>query len=149
MTSVLIVEDEPPAMRLMAWALQEAGMDVLLALDPEGAAELLTNESHCPDLIVLNSEAPVDRKRAWVTKLRSMSHGARIIDLAEDAKSAAHDTGADAYVESPYRAITLVEEIEQLLRIKKDHVQAPGGAQNPFGTPADEDVVANPTARRG
>lgn len=119
MTRVLIVEDEPPAMRLMAWALQEAGMDVLLARDPEGAVALLTEESRCPDLIVLNSEASVDRKRAWVTKLRSLSQGARIIDLAEDAKSATHDTGADAYVTSPYRAITLVEEINQLLRTVK------------------------------
>lgn len=119
MTHVLIVEDEPPAMRLMALALREAGMDVLLARDPEGAAAVLSEELRCPELIVLNSEASVDRKRAWVTTLRSLGHGARIIDLAEDAKSPAHDTGADAYVTSPYRAITLVEEINQLLGTAK------------------------------
>lgn len=116
MTRALIVEDDAPAMRLMAWALEDAGMDVLLARDPEGATSLLVDEGLEPEVIVLNSQVSVARKSAWVSELRRLSHGARIIDLAKDATSPGHDTGADAYVTSPYRATMLVAQINQVLQ---------------------------------
>ena len=110
MTRVLLIENDAPRMRLMAWALREEGFDVSTATTSDAAG---TARDAQPAVIVFNTSEPSIEKAACIGQLRAASP-ARIIDLAEDATSPGHDSGADAYLELPVTAQQLIAAIQRL-----------------------------------
>ena len=111
MTTVLIVERDDAAMRLMAWGMREEGYTVVTSA---GADELVTGERVAPDVIVFNTGMAMDVKRLWVSALRYIVPYVDIIDLCTTGDISAYDTGADGYLEAPYRVDNLVNAIEAL-----------------------------------
>lgn len=98
-TRILIIEAAEPRLRLRDWGLREEGLEVITVAGlPPGAAELR------PDIIVMNTGMPAEGNRAWVQSLRYLVPGVRIVDLVnDDHGDDAYTTGADAYVQHPYR----------------------------------------------
>lgn len=101
MQKVLIIEEDAPRIRLLAWALrQEHEYDVLAVKALRDAAKVAAVR---PDVIVFNTEMPLEDKRKWIKALRDLVPDAGIIDLhpwtSEDEPV---ETGADAYLAPPY-----------------------------------------------
>jgi DNA-binding response OmpR family regulator len=104
--NILNIQGDEPTMRVMTWILEEAGHQVFNASGPHEATRYII-----PDLIVINTNMPVHEKRACVQALRMLVPSVRIIDLAIDASEVAHDTGADAYLDKPFSAESLLEQV--------------------------------------
>lgn len=113
MTTVLIIERDDAAMRLLAWGMREEGYTVLTSA---GADELVAGERIAPDVIVFDTGMAVDVKRLWVSSLRYIVPNVDIIDLCTTADMSTYDTGADGYLEPPYRVDKLMAVIETLRR---------------------------------
>ena len=109
MTTVLLIEKDSPAVNLMEWALRQEGFEVVVATDPEAADGVALK----PDVVVFNTHMPGDGKRLWVSTLRFLVPGVSVIDLVPPGDPA-HDTGADAYLQQPYRIDELAEIITNL-----------------------------------
>jgi DNA-binding response OmpR family regulator len=117
--SVLVVDDSPTALKLVAGALREAGYDVLTAMDGEQAVESAVQ--HVPDLIVLDVLLPRQNGFEVCRRLRGHTDTARSRILLLTNKS--HDTdrewglkqGADGYLVKPVSADALLEEVARML----------------------------------
>jgi DNA-binding response OmpR family regulator len=110
LTRVLLIENDAPAMRLMAWALREEGFDVHTTTSDDAAQQAGEVQPH---VIVFNTGEPDDAKRVCIEQLRSASE-ARIIDLGPASQSPRHESDADAYLNTPVTAQTLCETINRL-----------------------------------
>ncbi len=111
MTTILIVERDDATMRLLAWGMREEGYTVVTSA---GADELIAGERVAPDVIVFNTGMAVDIKRLWVSALRYIVPYVDIIDLCSTEDMSTYDTGADGYLEAPYRLDKLICVIEAL-----------------------------------
>lgn len=117
--SVLVVDDSPTALKLVAGTLREAGYDVLTAMDGEQAVERAVQ--HVPDLIVLDVLLPRQNGFEVCRRLRGHVETARARILLLTNKS--HDTdrewglkqGADGYLVKPVSADALLEEVARML----------------------------------
>ena len=111
MSTVLIIERDNRAMRLLAWGMREAGHFVVTSV---GADELVIGNRLEPDVIVFNTGMPMDVKRLWVSSLRYIVPDVDVIDLSPTGHIPTYDTGADGYLEAPYRVDALVHLMEEL-----------------------------------
>jgi len=117
---VLIVDDEPDALELIAFNLKGAGLDVITAAD--GNEALKKASQHAPDLIVLDVMLPEvdglevckvlrrDRKTTGIPILMLTARAAeidRVLGL---------ELGADDYVTKPFSPRELVLRVKRLLR---------------------------------
>lgn len=121
--SVLVVEDEPPQMELLAYNLQNEGFEVMRAEDGEVA--LLAVAEDPPDLIVLDWMLPnvsgIEVCRQ--IKAREETRSIPVIMLTargeESDRIRGLDTGADDYVVKPYSVRELVARVRAGLRRAK------------------------------
>ena len=120
MATVLIIERDNKAMRLLAWGMREAGHHVVTSA---GADELLAGERFEPDVIVFNTGMPMDVKRLWVSSLRYIVSDVDVIDLSPTGHIPTYDTGADGYLEEPYRVDALVNLMEGL-RVRRANTRS-------------------------
>ena len=111
MPSVLVIENDVPAMRLMAWGLMEEGMEVGMAHVPEATDRL---RERAPDIIVFNTLKRTDEKARLVREFRALAPRARIIDVSEQAEGDVSDIGADAQLTVPLKISQLVDTITAL-----------------------------------
>ena len=121
MATVLIIERDNRAMRLLAWGLREAGHNVVTSV---GADELVIGDRLEPDVIVFNTGMPMDVKRLWVSSLRYIVPDVDVIDLSPTGHIPTYDTGADGYLEMPYRVNALVHLMDEL-RLRRAAVTSP------------------------
>lgn len=111
MPTVLVVENDVPAMRLMAWGLMEEGFEVAVAHIPDALDYLSARR---PEFIVFNTLKRTDEKAALVAEFRVRAPYAKIIDVAEEAESVREEVGADAHLASPLEIRTLVKTMNQM-----------------------------------
>jgi DNA-binding response OmpR family regulator len=111
MPSVLVIENDLPAMRLMAWGLMEEGIEVGVAHVPEAAARL---RARPPDVIVFNTLKRTGEKAALVREFRAIAPDSRIIDVSEQTAGSDRDVGADEHLTLPVRIMDLVSAIRRL-----------------------------------
>jgi CheY-like chemotaxis protein len=111
MPTVLVVENDVPAMRLMAWGLMEAGYEVAVAHVPEAPTHLANRN---PDVIVFNTLKRSDEKAQLVARFRALAPGAAIIDIAVPSDDDAGPPFADAHLTTPLQLSELVATIEKL-----------------------------------
>lgn len=116
---ILLVDDEPSIVKMMAKRLEVAGFDVTVAVDGEEA--LHKAQTLAPDLIVLDLMLP---KRNGYEVCAALKHDpqrcqtpilmvtARTQDKDEQL---ALQSGADGYLRKPFRAQELLERIQGLL----------------------------------
>ena len=117
---VLIVDDEPDALELIAFNLKGAGLDVITAAD--GNEALKKASQHAPDLIVLDVMLPEVDGLEVCKVLRRDRKTTGIPILMLTAKAAEIDRvlglelGADDYVTKPFSPRELVLRVKRLLR---------------------------------
>ena len=121
--SVLIVEDEPAILELIAINLQHAGFDALRAKSAEEATRLLSDV--LPDLVLLDWMLPGQSGMALARSLRADSRTREmplifLTARADEAdKLAGLESGADDYITKPFSTKELVARIRAVLRRRK------------------------------
>ncbi len=117
---VLIVEDEPDAMELLAFNLEAAGFSTIQAVD--GKQGLQKARSEIPNLIILDLMLPELDGIELCKILRRDRNTAGIPILMLTAKASEIDrvvgleVGADDYVTKPFSPRELVLRVKNLLR---------------------------------
>jgi DNA-binding response OmpR family regulator len=111
MPIVLVIENDVPAMRLMAWGLMEEGMEVAVAHVPEAADRLRDRQ---PEFIVFNTLKRSEEKAQLVREFRALAGGVKIIDVSDRTEGERPEIGADAYLSTPLRIEELVLTIKAL-----------------------------------
>jgi len=114
--SVLVVEDDPDLVDLMAVILQDAGYRVATATD--GLEALARIEAEMPSLILLDMRMP--RMNGWEFAGEFRSRWDRscpivVVTAAENARLRAEEIGADGWLEKPF-------ELEDVVRMVERHV---------------------------
>ncbi len=114
---ILLVDDDPDLLAIIAFALQQAGFVVVTAAD--GAAAMDTFEQEEPDLAVLDINLPHLNGFELADKIRQQSP-IPIIMLTvrneEEDVVRALGLGADDYLTKPFSPRILVARIRALLR---------------------------------
>ena len=116
---ILVVDDEPDAVELVAFNLKAAGFEVVTAED--GAEALRKARSHVPHLVVLDLMLPEIDGLEVCKLLRRDPATARIPILMLTAKAAEVDRvlglelGAEDYVTKPFSPRELVLRIKKIL----------------------------------
>lgn len=117
---VLIVEDEPPLQKLLAYNLEAAGFAVAQAFDGEEALTLI--DERPPDLVLLDWMLPHLSGLELCRRLRRRPETAHlpIIMLTargeEPDRLRGLDTGADDFVAKPFSPAELIARIRAVLR---------------------------------
>ena len=117
---ILIADDEPNQLELMAFNLKSSGFICIKARNGEEALELI--EENSPDLVILDWMMPNMSGIDLCRSLRSRSETKHlpIIILSarsEDSdKSLGLDTGADDYISKPFSPKELISRVNALLR---------------------------------
>ena len=116
---ILVVDDEPDAVELVAFNLKGAGFDVITAEDGEGALQKARN--FAPDLVVLDVMLPaVDGLEVCkILRRDPATSGLPIVMLTAKAgeidRVLGLELGADDYVTKPFSPRELVLRIKNLL----------------------------------
>jgi len=128
--SVLIVEDEPAILQLVAVNLEHAGYRTLRAASAEEAARLLGDA--LPDVVLLDWMLPGQSGLQLARRLRSESRTRELplifltARAGEIDKIAGLEAGADDYITKPFSTKELVARIRAVLRRRKpQHGDAP------------------------
>ena len=119
-TKILIADDEPNQLELMAFNLNRCGFSFIKASNGDEALQLI--EEHSPDLVILDWMMPnmsgievcrILRSRAETKQIPIIILSAR----SEDSdKSLGLDTGADDYISKPFSPKELISRVKALLR---------------------------------
>jgi two-component system phosphate regulon response regulator PhoB len=118
--SILIVEDEPAILELIAVNLEHAGYSTLRAPSAEAAGSIL--REMLPDVALLDWMLPGQSGLALARRLRSDARTKEMPILfltarsEEQDKVAALEAGADDYVTKPFSPRELVARIRAVLR---------------------------------
>ena len=145
---VLVVDDEPNLVRLLAESLSDAGYEVLTAAEgQEGVRRLYADR---PDLVVLDVRMP--RMDGWETlkRVREVSDVPVILLTARDAEAdrlRGFALGADDYVTKPFSLAELGARVRAVLA--RAHAR-PGDAPPPFAVgDLQVDFAARRVLKRG
>jgi len=116
--AILVVDDDPPVLRMLERTLVAEGYEVRSAAD--GGAALAAVERSVPDLLVLDVAMPGVDGLAVCRRLRAKGLAVPILLLtARDAvgdRVAGLDAGADDYLVKPFAADELLARVRALLR---------------------------------
>ena len=116
-TKIVVVDDDPAILRLVAAILQKAAFDVLVAKDAHEGLDLVIE--HSPQLIVLDLALPGRSGLDVCRELRTWYKGPILIlsaHLEEEVIVSALDLGADDYMTKPFQADELLARVRALLR---------------------------------
>ena len=117
---ILIVEDEPAQLEMLAYNVEAEGFRVLKAAD--GEEGVLTAEEETPDLIILDWMLP---NLSGIEACRQIKHkpATRAIPIImltargqEEDRVRGLDTGADDYVVKPYSVSELMARVRAIIR---------------------------------
>lgn len=119
MQRVLIAEDSPTQAEQLRGLLEEAGLDVVHALDAEEALALLERES--VDLVISDIVMPGISGYELCTRLKSLPHGKRMPVMLLSTLSEPMDIirglecGADNFLTKPYKGDQLIARVRTIL----------------------------------
>ncbi len=146
--TVLIVEDEPAILELIAVNLQHAGFEILRAKSAEEATRLLGDV--LPDLVLLDWMLPGQSGLALARRLRGDARTKEmplifLTARADEAdKLAGLESGADDYITKPFSTKELVARIRAVLRRRKpQHGDDPVDVAGLMLDPAAHRVTGN------
>lgn len=139
----LVVDDEPPLVRVVSGYLAREGFDVVTAAD--GEAAVTKAREHEPDVVVLDLMLPGIDGIEVCRRLRSFSN-AYVIMLTAKAeevdKLVGLSVGADDYLTKPFSPRELVARVRAMLRRPRTPQHPDGGTARRFG-----DLEIDPAAR--
>src|SRR3989338_5881339 len=140
---ILIVEDEPAIQELLAFNVEQAGFQALLAEDADSAWQQIRNNA--PDMILLDWMLPNTSGVILAKQLRAdaATRDMPIIMLTargeERDKVLGLESGADDYITKPFSPRELMARIRAVLRRHApqipDEVVAAGGLEVAPGPP--------------
>ena len=115
---ILVVDDDLELLRLIAFAMRQAGYMVVEAQDgPSGVAAF---ERERPDLVVLDVNMPRLSGFEVLKRIRAASTSTPVMMLtvrsAEEDQVQGLDLGADDYLAKPFSPRTLLARVRALLR---------------------------------
>jgi len=116
---ILLVDDEPSIVKMVAKRLEVEGYEVLVAMDGQEALKVAQTEG--PDLIILDLMLPKLNGYEVCTMLKQDTRYQRIPVVMFSAKAQEKDEklglecGADAYVRKPFKAQELLDQIRALV----------------------------------
>lgn len=119
MAHVLVVEDNPANLKLVAVLLERAGHEVLVAVDGESAVSLA--HEHVPDLVLMDVQLPGMDGLAATALLKADPKTCAIPIIAltamamKDDQARARTAGCDAWIAKPLRYRELYEAIDRLI----------------------------------
>ena len=119
-SSILIVEDEPAQLEMLAYNVEAEGFRVLKA--PDGEEGVLLAEEEQPDLIILDWMLPnisgieVCRQIKRKPQTRSIPIIMLTARGQEEDRVRGLDTGADDYVVKPYSVSELMARVRAIIR---------------------------------
>ena len=119
---IMLVDDNPNVLRVVSYALESAGYDVLTA--ETGAEALKQIPAERPNLVVLDVMLPDMTGLQIAHQLRSKVETANILIVMLTGKDQIPDkirglqSGADAYIVKPVEASTVVAKIAELLEAR-------------------------------
>lgn len=114
---ILVVDDEPPIVRLVKAKLRVDGYEVLTASAGEEALEILAQES--PDLVVLDVMMPDMDGFETLRRIRQLSNVPVVMLTARGSdmdKLKGLQSGADDYITKPFNPDELEARIAVILR---------------------------------
>ena len=128
---ILIADDDPDILELVAFRLSRAGYDVIKAADGEDA--LAKAAQHAPDLAVLDVMMPKMDGYEVTRQIRALAHTAATpvilltarvqeVDIARGSEA-----GADDYMKKPFSPQDLRARVEAVLG-RGEGAERPNGA---------------------
>jgi DNA-binding response OmpR family regulator len=114
---ILLIEDDAPLVRVMAWALRDEGFDVQVLSKREALEE---HELEGPDVAIFNMSANAPDKTLYIQQLRMLNPDCVIVDVDEfiAGGGSIRDSGADAYTDRPLQMdAALVKIIRELTEL--------------------------------
>lgn len=116
---VLVVDDDPVILKLLAVNFEMEGFTVLTAMDGDAALALAVASQ--PDVVVSDVMMPKMSGLELATALKADEATAAIPVVLLSAKAQVHDVragmdaGADDYVTKPFEPLDLVDRVNALL----------------------------------
>jgi DNA-binding response OmpR family regulator len=115
---ILVVDDDPELLPLVAFTLRQAGLFVLEAASGERALALFAAEQ--PDLVILDLNLPGIDGFGVCRTLREQGHRTPVLMLTvrgdEEDQVQGLNIGADDYLTKPFSPRTLLARVRALLR---------------------------------
>jgi DNA-binding response OmpR family regulator len=118
---ILVVDDDPSVIRLLAGLLKTSGFEALLADDAPSGLELAMKQK--PDLIVLNVMMPIINGFNICRLMKSEAACKHIpiilltSRVTEEDRRIGQEVGADAYMLKPLNTAEFLHKVEELLHI--------------------------------
>jgi DNA-binding response OmpR family regulator len=128
---VLLVDDDPALLDVLALAFEEAGHEVLRATDGRAALEAI--RTRAPQAVVSDVNMPHVDGFALCRKLRAEGSAVPVVLLtsrdSEIDEALGLELGADDYVTKPFSTRVLLARVTALLR--REELRGGGGASLP------------------
>jgi putative two-component system response regulator len=101
---ILLVDDEPSILHVLAEVLRDEGYDVASCSGGALALEAIGAASAAPDLIVLDMRMPGMDGWQFAAELRSRKIASPVLVMTagSQARQAAHEIGAAGYIGKPF-----------------------------------------------
>ena len=111
---VLVVDDDPALLQLVAMTLRDEGFGVLTAANGEEALAVVNDDD--VSAIVLDLEMPVMDGRSFFRELRARGYQTPVLLLsANQPRAARREIGAEAALEKPFEPYLLAHQLRQLI----------------------------------
>ncbi|MCK5214589.1 MAG: response regulator [Candidatus Omnitrophica bacterium] len=116
---ILIIDDDPLAVKLASSLLSSSGYEVLVANDAPAGLEKAMTES--PDLIVMDVMMPIINGFNICRLMKSQDKHCHIPIIlltsraSEDDKRIGEEVGADAYISKPFNTEQFIAKVKELL----------------------------------
>lgn len=117
--SVLVVDDEPPVQRLLAWVMGSEGWDVHTVGDAETALEQLSELR--PDVVLVDIRLPGMDGLELSRRIKEQ-RGTQVVLMSAYERPRRH--AGDAFVAKPFDISELTKLIEDM--VERDREPGPG-----------------------
>ena len=121
---ILVVDDEPQIVRLLALRLKAKNFDVISAYDGYQCVQVAKAE--LPDMILLDIKMPLGGGIKAFEKLKSISTTSNIPVIfitafpSKEVKKLVMDMGAEDFISKPFNSDSLIEKINTILNDRID-----------------------------